>query len=77
MGVARILVRGTLFGGPGAELTGRRRIFEYFRKFLKKIAKMNYFNVFFKKFNKPYVNSWLKGKHKLLRNFQKILRNLC
>ena len=44
MGVARILVWGKHFWGSAP-----RRIFEIF---LKKIAKMHYFRIFFKRFNK-------------------------
>ena len=49
---------GTLLGVVLARVRGadplprRRRIFENFQKFLKKIAKMHYFSIFFKKVNK-------------------------
>ena len=39
-----------LVGGPGAELPGRWRIFENVQKnFLRKLQKVHYFSIFFKK----------------------------
>ena len=66
MGVARILVRGDAFGGRPRGKSGVRRIF---KSFLKKIAKMHYFSIFFKKCNKPFVNFsrvWTKNTLKIL-----------
>ena len=55
-GAARISVRGGehsrgvgLVGGPGAEPPGRQKILKISKKFLMKIAKMDYFRRFFKK----------------------------
>ena len=52
--------------------------FENFSKnFLRKLQKMNYFSIFFKKFNKPCVNFsrvWTKNTNcwEILRSFQNI-----
>ena len=69
MGVARIFFgEGTLFENFPKNLLRKLRImhyfniwnfekiFENFQKFLEKIAKMYYFNIFFKKVNKPWVH---------------------
>ena len=71
MGVARILVRGEHFwgkprGGPGAEPRRRRRIFESFKDFFKKIAKTHYFSIF-QKINRTMRQFFarLDKKHKL------------
>ena len=63
MGVARIFSKGNTFwgrlsggGGQGAELRGRKRIFENLQKnFLRELRKC-IFSIFFRKFNKPCIN---------------------
>ena len=66
-------VMAGLVGGPGGEAP---RTPENFRKFeknvLRKLQKMKYFSIFFKKFNKPCVNFFarLDEKHKLLGTFE-------
>ena len=72
MGGARILVWGKTLLGVG--LVGVRRIFENFKKFLKKITKRHYFSIFFKIFNKQCVNFsrvWRKNTNclEILRKF--------
>ena len=48
---------------------------KFAKRYLKKIAKMHYFSIFFKKSNKPCVNfSRFWTKNKLLGNFEKILK---
>ena len=71
-----------LVGGPGAEPPGRQRIFENLQKnFLKKIAKMHYFSIFFEKFKKPCVNFtcvWTKNTNswEFLIDFRKFSKNI-
>ena len=70
-------VMAGLVEGPGAEPPGRRRIFENLqRKFLKKIAKMQYFGLFCKNISKPCVKfSRVKTKNTIgWGNFEKILK---
>ena len=64
-----------------ADPSGRRRIFEIFQKdFLRKLQKMHYFSIFFKKFNKPCVNFsrvWTKKTNswEILNNFRKFSKH--
>ena len=74
-------VMAGLVWGPRAEPPGRRRIFENLQKeFLRKLPKMHYFSIFFKRFNKPYVNFsrlWTKNTicWEILRNFRKFSKD--
>ena len=65
-----------LVGGPGAEPRDAGEFSKIFKKFLKKISKMHYFSIFFKKFNKPCVQSFarLDEKQKLFGNFERFAK---
>ena len=69
-------------GVPGADRPGRQRIFEKLQiKFLKKIAKMQYFSIFFENIKKPCVTfslDWTNDTKCLefFINFRKLSKNL-
>ena len=83
MGVARILVSGVehfrgsgSWGVRGAEPPppGAGEFSKILKRFLKKIAKIHYFSMFSRQFNKPcadFSRVWTKN-NKLLGNFEKI-----
>ena len=72
------------FREVGGQVMGRSQDFfwgkhfsKIFKKFLKKIAKMHYFSLFFKKFNKACVNFCGFGpQHNLLEILRKFSKNL-
>ena len=71
--VARISIRGGghFWGSASWGVRGRR----IFKKFLRKLLKMHYFSIFFKKFSKPCVNfSHVWTKNTWLGNFEKIVK---
>ena len=87
--------QGFLFGGNTLRCRPRRgsgggapwitepsgEISKIFKTFLKKIAKMHYFSIYFKKVNKPCVifsRIWTKNTNcwEILRNFRKISKTI-
>ena len=62
--------------GGGAEPRGRQKISKISKKFLKKIAKMDYFRRFFQKIKNPRVKfSRFGRKTQLLGIFEKIFKS--
>ena len=82
MGVAKILVWGTLqgrgrWGSWGRSTPDAGEFSKIFKKFLKEIAKKHYFSIFFKiliKLCVDFSRGWTKNTNfwEILINFQKI-----